>query len=77
MVQQHAFATSSKLCRPRKDMASPLILEPPVNRGMTFENFDENAFKLDINVLAAKVPASRVGILKKELGRYASSIRII
>lgn len=49
-------------------MSSPVILEPPVHRGMTFESFDKSAFDLRIEVLAAKVPTSRV-IIKKELGR--------
>lgn len=50
-------------------MACPVTLEPPRNTGMTFEQFNEDAFKLDVDVLAARVPARQVGQLKKDLAR--------
>lgn len=50
-------------------MSSPVVLEPPVNRGMTFGTFDKNAFNLKIDVLAARVPTAQVGKIKKEISR--------
>lgn len=50
-------------------MSSPVALEPPAHRGMTFETFDKDAFQLKIDVLAARVPTPQVGKIKKELAR--------
>jgi len=50
-------------------MSSPVVLEPPVHREMTFETFDKDAFNLKIDVLAAKVPTAQVGKIKKEIAR--------
>lgn len=50
-------------------MSSPVVLEPPVHRGMIYETFDKDAFNLKIDVLAAKVPTAQVGKIKKEIAR--------
>lgn len=69
---RQSFRTSAYSFKARsRVMSSPVMLEPPVHREMTFETFDKDAFKLNINLLAAKVPSSQIGKLKKELARYA------
>lgn len=67
--QKYHFSTTVVLERKAKIMAAPVALEPPSNRGMTFENFDKNAFRLDIDVVAARVPTIQVGKFKKDLAR--------